>query len=139
HERVPAPEVLNGARRMAGLHRAWLQRHNLFFSREGMAYPDLSVYREDAMVGVRWVADPDGVTTPGRFLDGGFLRIDVKEAEAALAQFVDAVIERLPGVEDPDSNQLRMDWEAVQHSLFEEPQLCARLGEMGLDPYDAAA
>jgi hypothetical protein len=139
HERTPAPEVLNGARRKTGLHRAWLQRHNLFFSREGMAYPDLSIYREDEMLGVRWVADPEGVTTPGRFLDSGFLRMEVKAAEAALAQFVDAVIERLPGADDLDSNQLRADWDAVQHSLLEEPRLCARLGEMGLDPYDAEA
>ncbi|TMQ13731.1 MAG: hypothetical protein E6J91_17415 [Deltaproteobacteria bacterium] len=139
HERMPAPEVLNGARRTALLHRTWLERHNLFLSREGMAYPDLSVYREDEMVGVRWVADPEGVTTAGRFLDGGFVRIDVKQAEATLAQFVDAVIERLPGTEDLDSNQLRADWDAVQNSLQEEPRLCARLGEMGLDPYDADA
>ena len=59
-----------------------------------MAYPDLSIYREDQKVGLRWIADPEGVTTAGRFLDGGFHRIDVKHAEAELARFVDAAIER---------------------------------------------
>lgn len=135
HERLPAPEVLRGARRGGGLHRAWLERHNLFFSRDGMAYPDLSMYREDDAVGLRWVADPEAVTTPGRFLDSGFQRIDVKYAEAVLAQLVEAVIERLHGIDDSESNQLRADWHAIQHSLIDEPKLCARLGELGLDPY----
>ena len=140
HERLPAPEVLRGARHAPVTHRAWLGRHNLVFSREGMAYPDLAIYREDESVGLRWVPDPGAgaVTTPGRFLSGGFLRLAVPHAEAAMAQLVDAVVDRLDGLEDRESIQLREDWRAVQQSTSSEAALCARLGALGMDPYGAS-
>jgi hypothetical protein len=46
YEGLEAPELLQGARAGYRRHRAWLERHNLVLSREGMPYPDLTVYRE---------------------------------------------------------------------------------------------
>jgi hypothetical protein len=136
HERAPTPVVLRGARSASsGFHRAWLDRHCLVLSREGMAYPDLSIEREDDLVSVSWVPDPEHVTTPGRFLDEGFVRLTVPHAAAAFQRVIEAVLERLGGIDDEAANDLRSDWQAIQSSERDEQQLCMRLGQFGLDPY----
>ncbi|MEW6754768.1 MAG: hypothetical protein AB1505_27875 [Candidatus Latescibacterota bacterium] len=135
YEALPAPEMLMGARRAGPRHRGWLERHNLLFSREGMAYPDLSIYREDDLVSLRWVVDTGAVTTPGRFVDEGSAQLVLAAAESLLASLVEGVLERVEHVSEPSVDQLREDWTAVRSAAGEERELCTRLAALGADPY----
>lgn len=136
-EGLPRPEVLEGACRFGKSQREWLRRHSLLFARDGMAYPDLLVYREDTDIGVRWVADLGETATPGRFIDSGSERFRRSDVEATLASFVEAVIARLEesGCSDGEVDELRSDWNAIAAADAEETQLCGRLAALGLDPY----
>jgi hypothetical protein len=75
--------------------REWLLRHNVFTCREGMAYPDLAIFREKHQVAMRWFRDPPQVTTPGRFVDEGAALVECSEMETALDVFVQRVFERI--------------------------------------------
>jgi hypothetical protein len=134
-EGLSNPEVLGGARRAREQARPWLERHNLVFARDGMAYPDLSIYREDTLVGLRWTQDPEDVTTPGRFLGNGQARLGRAETEAGLSRLVESVLARTADLTATEVVDLRSDWAAVTKSSQTEPDLCARLAELGLDPY----
>lgn len=134
-ESIPHPAVLRGARRAGVDVRSWMERHNLVYSREGMAYPDLSIYREDELIGLRWTPDPEGVTTPGRFLGEGATHLCRAEVEAALARLVESVLERTAELDVDEVHALRADWGAVQSSSGAERALCERLAGLGLDPY----
>ncbi|MBN2192117.1 MAG: hypothetical protein JW751_04815 [Polyangiaceae bacterium] len=134
-EGIRHPEVLRGARGSQGEGRSWLERHNVLLARDGMAYPDLSIYREDEAVCARWVRDPDDVTTPGRFLGDGAKLLDRAEVQARMTEVVDCVLERSKELEDAEVRELRDDWQAVTASTANEPELCARLAGLGLDPY----
>lgn len=136
-EGIRHPEVLRGARGSQGEGRSWLERHNVFFAREGMAYPDLSIYREDEAVCARWVRDPDDVTTPGRFLGDGARLLDRAEVVAKMTEVVECVLERTKTLAEVEVGELRDDWQAVCASTANEPDLCARLAGLGLDPYAA--
>jgi len=130
------PAVLSGARGARDHERRWLERHNLVYAREGMAYPDLSIYREDDLVGLRWVRDAESVTTPGRFLGDGAAHLARSAVEAGLARLVESVVERTADLGgDEEVAQLRADWAAIVSSTREEQVLCARLAGLGLDPY----
>lgn len=136
-EGMPHPDVLHGARRSNARFRGWMSRHNTLSSREGMPYPDLTVYREDDSLGLRWIADPERVsaTNPGRFLESGSCRLGQLDVESGLAAVVEAVLERLGDLQHPEIGQLRADWSAVTESRKHERALCERLGALGLDPY----
>lgn len=134
-ETIPHPSVLQGARQARGLVRPWMQRHNILHAREGMAYPDLSIYREDDLIGLRWLPDPGDVTTPGKFLGEGAAHLRRAEIEAGLAGLVDSVLARTTDVADDDVATLRADWGAVQSASMGERSLCERLAALGLDPY----
>lgn len=134
-ETIPSPVVLQGARRTQSIVRPWMERHNLVHAREGMAYPDLAIYREDDLVGLRWLPDPEVVTTPGRFIGEGVVHIDRPEVEASLASVVDSVLARTADVVDDDVAALRADWNAIQASSSAERALCERMAALGLDPY----
>jgi Zn-dependent peptidase ImmA (M78 family) len=136
-EGIPHPEVLRGARGSHARNRSWLERHNLLLSRDGMAYPDFSVYREDEFVCVRWVPDPEDVTTPGRFLGEGAARLGRTDAEASIASLVESVLERTATFAEAETTELRADWEAIGESSKSERNLCARLAGLGVDPYAA--
>lgn len=137
YEGLAAPEVLSGARRAHAHHHAWLERHNLVFAREGMAYPDLSIFREDDRLSARWVSDTERVTTPGRFLEEGTAQLDLAATQAALAQLVESVLARVEHVHEPSVQHLIDDWKAVETTSGDERELCIRLAALGLDPYAA--
>lgn len=134
-ETIPSPAVLQSARRVQSLMRPWMERHNLVHAREGMAYPDLAIYREDDLVGVRWLPDPEDVTTPGRFIGEGAVHLNRAEVEAGLAGLVDSVLARTADVVDDEVETLRADWAAIQNASPDERALCERLAALGLDPY----
>lgn len=138
-EDIPEPLVLRGGRRTTRAQRAWLERHNLIFSREGMAFPDLSIYRADNLVGLRWVPDQEDATTPGRFVSQGIAQFERAQVAEVLADFVERVLERIDGLEGDEVQELREDWAAVRTSERDENEraLCSRLAALGLDPYDA--
>lgn len=134
-ETIPVPMVLDGARQAHGFVRPWMERHNLVHAREGMAYPDLSIYREDDLIGLRWLPDLEDVTTPGRFLGEGAAHLPRAEVEAGLANLVDSVIARTADLASDEVEALRADWSAIQAAGAEERSLCERLAALGLDPY----
>lgn len=136
-ESFPAPTVLRGGRATARSHRPWLERHNLIFSREGMPYPDLSIYRGDDLVGLCWAADPEDATAPGRFVSQGLEQFDREQVATALADLVERVLERVEHLQGDEVQELREDWAAVLSSEGDESErvLCSRMAALGLDPY----
>lgn len=112
----------------------WDQRHNLLQSREGMSYPNLSIYREDREVLLRWSDNKQAASSPIRFIGTDFARVDVRVAEIAFGNVVDQVLERLEGVEDEEADDLREDWLAIGRSANTERDLCERLAALGVNP-----
>ena len=137
HEGIRNVSALRGAHVSRIADREWLQRHNMMLAREGHAYPDLSILREDDGVVLRWVADPPDVTTPGRFIEDGSARISRADAEEGLARFVESVLERTTCLNTDAISEMNADWAAIQESNRSESTLCARLAALGLDPYSA--
>lgn len=98
NERLPPSlpaEITSATGPMAREMREWLLRHNIFTCREGMAYPDLAIFREGHQVAIRWFRDPLEVTIPGRFIDEGSVLVDRSEMAMALDVVVEGVFERI--------------------------------------------
>lgn len=117
----------------------WLRRHNMLFGREGMAYPDLAIFRREETAVLCWFADPATTTTQGRFLDEGVACIERQELEGALESLVTTVLERTGGVTDPAVEALGELWSAITRSRRDDDEaaLCRRLAMLGQDPYAA--
>lgn len=115
----------------------WLRRHNLFFSRQGMAYPDLVIFHKDDASVLCWFADPSTTTTHGRFLDEGMRCIEQRELEDALEALVTRVLERTHGMSDSAVEALNELWAAISRSRHDDAEatLCRRLAMLGQDPY----
>jgi hypothetical protein len=94
-------------------YRAWLRRHNVIFAREGMAYPDLSIYSDGDSVCLCWRPDPD-IITGNRFLGEGTYTLPHTKAEAELIRFIESVLERTSTLEDEEVVDLRNNWRALQ-------------------------
>jgi len=116
--------------------RQWLRRHNLLTCREGMAYPDLAIFRKDAEMMLQWFPDPDTTTTHGRFLGRGLEVVSRAQVEETFASVVVTVLERLEGFEHESAEELVELWSAISDSRRHEIRLCERLGMLGQDPYD---
>jgi hypothetical protein len=117
--------------------RQWLRRHNLFTCREGMAYPDLTIFRKEDEVVLGWFPDPPVTTTQGRFMDGGMAAIDRAALEAAFESLVERVLERAGEVGGESFEALAELWEAISASRrdHDEATICQRLAMLGQDPY----
>ena len=113
----------------------WMRRHNLFFSREGMAYPDLSIYREDTEVVLRWDDRRQAANSSVQFIGTDFVRITPADAEHTFGEVVDRVLERIADIEDEDVKEVQQDWMAIRQSAQGERPLCERIAALGLDPY----
>ena len=117
--------------------RKWVQRHSLLAAREGNSLPDLTLHRDERHVVARWM--PDGVAPAHpalRFTGEGETRMDVAAAERGLADAVEAVMDRLVGLEEPEVKNLRKDWAAVARAAGQERRLCESAGRLGIDPFD---
>lgn len=134
-EGTPSSRIFEGGRRALaqdddGELRDWLQRHNLLSAREGFALPDLSIFRDESGVQLRWVPDPGETSYPGRFLEDGSAVISEQAFVAAVHELVSAVAERLGTAGD----------ELLASSVVrlltgpEEAPIRRGLAALGLDP-----
>lgn len=138
HEPPPCSPV-PGGRAAPNFLRSWFQRHNLLAARDGGALPDLTIIRDGDDIAIQWEADPVSETLSRvRFVGQGTFRVQAKEFENAVRDFVNAIIarlqERIPGNEDLE--RLLEGWNAVRSSNADERKLCESLAVMGVDPYD---
>lgn len=119
--------------------RPWVQRHCLLTAREGFSLPDLSIARDGDHLVIAAFADstaPGAPRRPVSFLTTATLRVAPQAFDASLRTFMDAVLERLRGVDHPDVRRLRADWSATMASDPDEARLCSWAARLGLDPYD---
>ena len=117
--------------------REWVQRHSLLAAQEGYALPDLTLFRDEQRVIARWMPDDRGVTHPPlRFVGEGETQINVADAERGVAEAIQAVVDRLDGIDVPEVAALREDWAAIEGATEQERRLCEWSARLGLDPYD---
>ena len=117
--------------------REWVQRHSLLAAREGNALPDLTLHRDEHKVVVRWMPDRTPPAHPFlRFTGEGEAHLNVAEAERGLLEAVQAVMDRLDGMDEPEVNDLRADWEAIAGATERERRLCEWSARLGVDPND---
>jgi hypothetical protein len=119
--------------------RQWLRRHNLVTCREGMAYPDLTIFRKEDEVVLCWFPDPVVTTTQGRFIGEGIVAIDRASVEAALESLVESVLKRVGGSRNESVEALTDLWSAISASRRDghEAMTCEQLAMLGEDPYAA--
>jgi hypothetical protein len=139
--RTPYPRSGRDSARF-DLLRPWVQRHCLLAAREGFSLPDLTIASDGDHVVLS--AYPDrgaekATRRPVSFISDAILRVDRRAVDTALREFMDSVIERLRGVEHPDTERLRTDWSATIESDHHEARLCTWAARLGIDPYDEAA
>ena len=117
--------------------RSWVQRHSLLVAQEGNALPDLTLHRDEQKVVVRWM--PDGTSSMHpflRFTGEGETHLEVADAERGLAEAVQAAMDRLDGMEEPEVRDFRKDWAAVAGATERERRLCEWAARLGIDPFD---
>lgn len=140
YEGLRAPSLATGVGGMRGHgHRSWLDRHDLFLGREGMAYPDLSIYRQGDEIALRWVPEPEQSSSAGRFMGHGFELLPRQAVVDSFTQLIETVLERLDGVDGDDVDELAEEWAAIRGADEDESVLCSRLAALGMDPYDPDA
>ena len=117
--------------------REWVQRHSLLAAQEGYALPDLTLFRDEKRVIARWMPDSRASSCPAlRFVGEGETQINVADAERGVAEAIQAVVDRLDGVDVPEVAALREDWAAIEGATVQERRLCEWSARLGLDPYD---
>lgn len=117
--------------------REWVQRHSLLAAAEGNALPDLTLHRDEQKVIVRWMPDGMASTHPAlRFTGEGETHLKVTDAERGLSEAVQAVLDRLAGMEEAEVTELREDWAAVAGATEQERRLCEWSARLGIDPFD---
>lgn len=117
--------------------REWVQRHSLLAAAEGNAFPDLTLHRDEHEVIVRWMPDGTSSTHPAlRFTAEGETQMAVTDAEWGLSEAVQAVLDRLAGMEEPEVAELREDWAAIAETTEQERRLCEWSARLGIDPFD---
>ena len=118
-------------------NRRWVQRHSLLAAREGNSLPDLTLFRDGGKVVARWLHDGAGAAHPWvRFIGNGERRMNPAAAEAGLSKFVEAVIARLDGLDDPEVQNLRADWAETCADRERNRKLCEWSAQLGRDPND---
>ena len=117
--------------------REWVQRHSLLAAAEGNAWPDLTLHRDEQKVIVRWMPDGMASTHPAlRFTGEGETHMEAADAERGLSEAVQAVLDRLAGMEEPEVTELRKGWAAVAGATEQERRLCEWSARLGIDPFD---
>lgn len=117
--------------------RAWIQRHSMLAARQGDALPDLTIYRDEGSVVVRWMPDREDSTHPFlRFTGSGEVKMDPDEVKRGLAELVDLVMSRLEGFQDTEVRMLREEWAGISESVEEDREICEWSARLGLDPHD---
>ena len=109
------------------------RRHALSASREGYAFPDLSVFSFGDWTHLTWKLGLSPWTNV-EFLGQGEIRIDSSEFRDSCAGVVDQVIRRLVSF-DIEETFLQEEWAAIQAADKDESEFCATAAGLGWDPY----
>lgn len=116
------------------VHSDYARRHNIRFSREGFALPDLTVRPvggEQAFM--EWKTfDPSGCAV--RFLQQGSAVLEVAQVREAFASLINGVVNRLE-CEGIIGAQLQEEWQTIGSVDREESEFCEAAATLGLDPY----
>lgn len=117
--------------------REWVQRHSLLAAREGHSLPDLTLHRDEQKIVARWMPDGTSSSHPYlRFTGEGETYLEVADAERGLAEAVQAIMDRLDGMEQPEVQDFRKDWAAVVGVTEQERRLCESAARLGIDAFD---
>ena len=117
--------------------REWVQRHSLLAAREGKSLSDLTLHQDEQKVVVRW--NPDGTRSMHpflRFTGKGEIHLEVAAAERSLTEAVQAVMDRLDGMDEPEVRDFRKDWAAIVEATEQERRVCQWAARLGIDPFD---
>lgn len=116
-EDIPESSVLYGARMLPERLIDWARRHNMFFSRQGMAYPDLTFFSTNGELALSWVADEESsVTTAGHFIGVGRTNVNQDQAKNEFRKFINLVIHRVLDTKSEETQELIEKWKAVCES-----------------------
>jgi hypothetical protein len=139
YEDAPSVTVFDGARKLfqrnPSGYSAWIRRHNMLSAREGYALPDMSIFRDEDRIFIRWLPDPPQDHQTRRFIGEGSERLDPYIVRDQLARVVTSVLERTSGQSGAEVEELKENWDAIQRSDKEEAPLCQALAALGEDPY----
>ena len=112
----------------------WLEYHNFRAAGDGMAWPNLTLIPEGAMMQALWFWDRTPVFESVRFAVNGRETIRAEEALEGLATVVESVIGRLAETGHPNT-RLAEEWAAISNADAEEAEFCRTVARLGLDPY----
>lgn len=121
--------------------RHWLERHCLRSADSGIFLPRLTLWHDGYRINAHWVPDSENAysTMPGQFLFGSSVRLDPRDVEDALREFVITVLRWLEEEPDPRVSRLQANWEAIANASPEEVAFCRAAGRLGLDPYQLSS
>lgn len=117
--------------------RPWLQRHCLRTADASLLLPNLSVFSRGHAI--QWSLQRDESGHALRYLDTSQATVTREHSLTALGTLVQAVLERLHGVNDTRVVALRDDWYATRRMPEGEMEFCRAAGRLGLDPMDVGA
>ena len=60
----------------------------------------------------------------------------VMDAEQGLSEAVQAVLDRLDGMYEPEVTELREDWASIAETTEQERPICEWSARVGIDPFD---
>ncbi|RJP41607.1 MAG: ImmA/IrrE family metallo-endopeptidase [Phycisphaerales bacterium] len=121
----------------AVLGREWYdRRHSMKSAGYGYVYPDLTLSLEGVNTLLAWKPREHAYANL-RYLSAGSERVSTAAIAETLADFIEAVCERLRD-QDVRESWLQTEWEAVQTSggKPDEREFCVVAGWLGLDPYE---
>lgn len=111
----------------------YVHRHNIRYARDGFALPNLTFRPEGEEVALHWKSVKLSQYKT-KFISEGYDFVERGEFEAAVANFLDAVDDRLAehGItETPFQNE----WEAIRSAGKEEAEFCRAAARLGFYPY----
>lgn len=113
----------------------WLRMHNLRAAGDGMPWPDLTLVPEGEVTRVTWTPSRGLAGQPVTFLTGDDVYLASSEVRAALAGFVQQVLDRLDEAGLHDTS-LHQEWSALGDLDDGERSFAAAAARLGLDPFD---
>jgi hypothetical protein len=124
YEPVPAEDGGDGG---------YPHRHNLRYARSGFALPDVEIQAEGESVRLRW-SSTTLTHSRTRFLNDGEARIGIDAFKQTVADFLDAVDERLRQ-HDVTGTPFQEEWAAIRGADSDEQAFCIAAARLGKYPY----
>lgn len=133
------PRLANSSFSGSGLDVKNYQRHNIRNAGDGFLWPNLFILPEGRKTSLIWRADRySSERWPVRFLSAGQAFVDSGDLQQVLANFVQAVLDRLTDC-DVGITPLHEEWNAVQSADSDEVEYLLASARLGLDPFSEAA